>query len=298
MHREARAENYLLAVFTTASLIMLFLPLSGPVESVKAALTYVFHPMAYTGTLAADRFAKAPMHMRGLISADIKNRELSGEIRKTLLLRVESKSLRLENARLRRILGLKGRPRRSSLWARVMARDALHWHHGFMVDAGKDMGVEVNSPVLGRQGDSLVLVGRVAEVGPASAKVLLVTDELFSVAAYVGPQRLEGLIQGQGAEGLRMNYLPSESVVEEGQTVQVSPTSATFPPDILIGVVTKVTPTDAFLTFPSVEIKPAIEGSSLSEVMILKSIAPDEPGEPVEQDEEEGSRRGAPHSTP
>ncbi len=283
MHREARIANYLLAGFVTLSVVFLLLPLSGPVESAKAAASYIFIPVAETGARAVNRFAEAPAGIRRLIAADMHNRILLNENRQAVLLKAEAESLRLENLRLRKALGLKGRPRRAALWARVMERDALHWYHGFMVDAGKDMGVEVNAPVLARREDDLVLVGRVTRVGAASSQVLFITDELSSVAAYVGEPRFEGLIQGRGAKGLWMKFLPADSKVQEGVAVFTSPTSTTFPPDVLIGAVTRASPQDAFLTFPSVEVLPASEGASLSEVMILKSRAPD----PIPEEESE-----------
>lgn len=273
MHREARIANYLLAALTTVSVIFLFLPLSGPVESVKVGLSYIFHPVAFTGSEAVARLAEAPDSIRRLINADVRNQILMEENRNALLLKSEAQTLRLENTRLRKTLGLKGTLRRSALWARVMERDGLHWYHSLMVNAGADLGVEVNSPVLARIGDELVLAGRISEVGPTTAKVLLVTDDLSSVAAYVGPKRLEGLIEGKGGEGLRMDYLPSESVVTEGESVFTSVNSATFPRNVLIGRVTRVNPADEFLTFPSVEVMPAIANTSLSEVMILKPRA-------------------------
>ncbi|MBI4376200.1 MAG: hypothetical protein HY549_07090, partial [Elusimicrobia bacterium] len=85
----------------------------------------------------------------------------------------------------------------------------------------------------------------------------------------------EGLLQGQGSSRLLLNYLPPDATIERGDLIFTSPTSATFPPEILIGTVSGLFERDAFLTFQSVEVKPAIEASRLKEVMMLKPRTPE-----------------------
>ncbi|OGS40830.1 MAG: hypothetical protein A2506_04935 [Elusimicrobia bacterium RIFOXYD12_FULL_66_9] len=150
-----------------------------------------------------------------------------------------------------------------------MERDPLHWYRSVSVDAGADKGVSLNDPVLGRKGDAVVTVGRVVEVRANASTVLLLTDERSAVAAYLSSGTLEGLAQGLDGPHLRMNYLNSEAHIVANDTVYTSPTSATFPPDVLIGRVAKVYPRDPFLAFQAVEIDPALDATSLQEVLIL-----------------------------
>lgn len=309
MHREARISNYILIAFSVVALTVLSLPLSGPVRAFKAGLAYVLDPAAFYGAQGTQRLAGVPGHVGRLLAADVENRLMQEELRKSLWLKAEAEALRLENERLRLALALKSPGRRRPLWARVMERDPLHWYRSLMVDAGEEMGVSLNAPVLGQKGDRLVAIGRVVEVRPKTAVILLLTDELSSVAAYltspepfaaaapadaaapgaaeastaavVSPstaaaqvpavprKSLEGLLQGQGSFRLRMNYLTPDAVLEKGDQVYTSATSATFPPDILVGKVARVYPLDPFLTFQSVEVEPALDASQLTEVMIL-----------------------------
>jgi rod shape-determining protein MreC len=160
-----------------------------------------------------------------------------------------------------------------------MERDPLNWYRSLMVDAGSEQGVAINAPVLGQQGDNLVAIGRVAEVRSNSSVMLLLTDELSYAAAYAANsstddvKSFEGLLQGQGSARLRLSYLSPDATVAKGDKVFTSPTSAIFAGDILIGTVVKVYPVDPFLNFQSVEVAPAADGSSLKEVMILKTRA-------------------------
>lgn len=271
MHREARIANYVLTALSLAALIMLSLPLSAPVLAFKTCLGYLIDPGVYYGQRGVERLALAPARARELLSADMDNRRLKEELRQAAWLRAEADSLRQENRRLRAELGLAAPGGRDFVWARVMERDPLHWHRSFMVDAGHDRGVALNAPVLGARGESLAVVGRIVEVRPKSALVLLVTDELSSVAAALSLSGQEGLVQGQGGARLLMNYLSLQAAPQIGEAVAASATSPTFPEGVVVGTVARVFPRDAFLTFQSVEVAPAVEVSTLKEVMILKT---------------------------
>lgn len=284
MHRETKVSNYLLAGLSATALVLLSLPLTGPVRSFKACAVYLLNPVAYYGFKGAERLAGVPPGVARLLSVDMENRSLRSELRQTAFFKAELDAFRRENRRLTGAMGLKLPAQgRSPLWAHVMERDPLHWYRSIMVDAGTEQGVTLNAPVLGQKGESLVAMGRIVEARKDSAVVLLLTDELSSVAAYLSSATLEGLVQGQGGSRLRMNYLNSEASLSEADEVYTSPTSATFPGDLLIGTVSKVYPRDPFLTFQSVEIHPALDASALQEILILRSGAPfpDLPALPV-----------------
>lgn len=284
--REARAANYVLASFVIVSLTLLSLPLAGPVQAFKACATYVLTPIAYYGDKGYERFANVPGRLRDLITADMENHAVKEQLKQTDWVKTEIDSLRVENTRLRAALGLKAPSSRGALWAHVLERDPRRWYHSFTVDAGSEQGVSLNAPVLGGTGGKIAAIGRIIEVRPKNSVVLLLTDELSSAAAYVvspatttpagepvEARSFEGLLQGQGKARLRMNYLSPDAEIKNNDLVYTSPTSATFPPDILLGTVANVYALDPFLAFQSVEVKPALDASTLKEVMILKQAS-------------------------
>jgi rod shape-determining protein MreC len=274
MQRETRIAHYVVGVLTALSLVLLSLPLSSPVRAFKACASYVFDPISYHGERGSQKLAEAPSRMRELLSADIENRRLQEELRRLSWLQSTVDGLSLENERLRAALGLKTPPGRHPIWAHVMERDPQHWYGSVGVDAGEDRGVSLNDPVLGRKGDVVVAVGRVVEVRPKTSTVLLLTDQRSAAAAYLSSGTLEGLVQGQDVPHLRMNYVNSEAHLVPDDSVYTSPTSATFPPDVLIGRVARVYPRDQFLAFQSVEVAPALDAAALQEVLILRAHAP------------------------
>lgn len=295
MHREARIANTILAALAVISLTLLSLPLTGPVRTFKVCLLYVLDPAVFYGDKGLQRVADVPARVRDLVTADLENQRLRDQIKQAAWVKAEAGALALENQRLRSELGLKAAGQRQALWAHVMEREPVNWYRSFMIDAGSDQGISLNAPVLARKDDGVVAIGRVWEVRPKSSIVLLVTDERSAVAGFVTSPSTqtavshEGLLQGEGAAELRMNYLEPDVKIDTGDLVYTSPTSATFPPHILIGTVDKVFAQDPFLTFQSVEVKPALDAASVEEVMILKpqsTAQPVAPPEPAPSDED------------
>jgi rod shape-determining protein MreC len=273
MQRETRIANYVVGALTALSLVLLSLPLSSPVRAFKAGASYVLDPISFEGERGSQKLAEAPARVRELLSADIENRRLQEELRRMSWLKSTVDGLSLENERLRLALGLKAPRARHPVWAHVIERDPQRWYGVVGVDAGADRGVSLNDPVLGRRGDAVVAVGRVVDVRPLASTVLLLTDQRSAAAAYLSSGTLEGLVQGQDSPRLRMNYLNSEARIAADDSVFTSATSATFPPDVLIGRVARIYPRDPFLAFQSVEVAPALDAASLQEVLILRARA-------------------------
>ncbi len=271
MQRESRIAHYVVGVLTTGSLVLLSLPLSSPVRSFKACVSYVLDPISYQGERGIQKMADMPSRVRELLSADIENRRLQDELRRLAWLKADVESLGLENVRLRGFLGLKTPSGRHPTWAHVMQRDPQRWYGSVAIDAGTDRAVSLNDPVLGRKGDSVVAIGRVIEVRPRMSTVMLLTDSRSAAAAYLSSGTIDGLVQGQDGPHLRMNYVNSEAKIVGDDSVYTSPTSVTFPPDVLIGRVLQVNPRDPILAMQSIEISPALDAASLQEVLILRA---------------------------
>jgi len=269
MNRDLRVANYLLLLFGIISVVLLSLPLTGKVGAFRAYASYLLDPVPFYGSRTFDRLANIPPDAVRLISGDVELLQARRRLKEAAHTQAENESLRRENRRLSEALGLTSRPGRVLRWARVMQRDSMNWHRSLTVAAGAKDGISVNAPVLGLKDGALGVVGRVKEVGPKTAIVLLLTDELSAAAAYLPANDWEGLIQGRGTRKLRMNYLPLGADISIGAKVYTSPTSATFSADLLIGTITRKFERDPFLAFQSVEVTPSIPAASLKEVLIL-----------------------------
>jgi rod shape-determining protein MreC len=272
MQRERRIANYLFLLYAGASMTFLSLSFTGPILSLRAVLGYLWMPAPEAGASGFERAAGVPAGVAHLLDADAENRRLRDQLKQFSWLEAQLATLRRENERLKGELGLKPARGRALRWARVLEREPANWYRSITIESGEKDGVGLNSPVLGVEKGRLGVVGRVTELGPHWSKVLLITDELSAVAAYIPGKQWEGLVEGQGKSTLLMNYLPMEGAFAIGDQVHTSATSQTFPQDIPIGTVIRVFPEDPFLTTRSVAVEPAVHAATLKEVLVLTPL--------------------------
>ncbi len=172
-----------------------------------------------------------------------------------------------QNSRLEKLLNIKQKLN-SGVAANVVARDLSNWNSALIIDKGSKDGIRVGMPVVDTSG----VVGKIVEVVSHRAKVILVSDPSFSVAAMVKRSREVGLVSGTLTGQCRMRYLSTDADVQVGDEVESSKLSSSFPEGLLLGVVVSVE-TSAHSPFPSCLIKPAAPLSQIEEVLVILSAS-------------------------
>lgn len=259
-----------LVLFSLVSLLLLSLPSSVYVFRFKAILFYCLSH----GPLYAERISD---HLKGIPSNAefvFKQHDFRAQaemnLRERLLIQAQLEKNLSENRRFRELLGLVQSGTWDVMVAQVVSRDLSGWFRSLLVDHGGQEGVVSDQAVLGLSDGKVGLAGRVVEVAPHVSKVLLMIDELSSVAAVVGDNQEQGLVEGDSGAILWMKYLAGDAPVRIGDAVYTSRLSQVFPPHVLIGWVTDVQKPDPIFGFQSLRVKPAVRFSALNDVMILK----------------------------
>ncbi len=170
-----------------------------------------------------------------------------------------------ESRRLRGLLGLRAQSDLETVAARVIARDPATWNSSVMINKGRRHGIRPGMAVI----NALGVVGKVAEAAEDAAKVILVNDPGFSVAALDQRSREAGLLTGSLSGACRLSYLPAESDVKAGDTIVTSHLSNAFPEGLLIGEVSDVYPPGG-ISEARAGVRPAVELSKVEEVLVVK----------------------------
>ncbi len=152
-----------------------------------------------------------------------------------------------------------------SVVADVIGRDPSNWNASLIINRGIDDGLKPGMPVV----STLGVVGRIYEVGQSTAKVILLSDPNFNVAALISRSRESGLLTGSLQGLCRLQYLTNGADVKVGDDVVTSKLSSVFPEGLLIGRVVDV---QAGISQYTVEclVEPAVELSRLEEVIVIK----------------------------
>lgn len=177
---------------------------------------------------------------------------------------------RLENVRLKRLLGLKeDLPQYDLLPARVVGRHPDSWFATVTIDRGARDGVAKDMAVVDYQG----LVGRVVAVSEKSAEVMLLIDREAAVGALIQPLRLPGVIRGTGDPSgrLLLVHLPFDAPVRANQVVVTSGLGGTFPPGLRIGYVVSAEPEASGLMQRAV-VQAFVDFGRLEEVMVIRNF--------------------------
>lgn len=124
-------------------------------------------------------------------------------------------------------------PRLDFVTSRVIADSSGAFVRSVMIDAGRLQNVKVGYPVINADG----LVGRVAEVGKSSSRVLLSNDLNSRIPVVVGNGNVRALLAGDNGAEPRLRYLPANAKIAPGDDVATSGTGGIFPRGLRIGVV-------------------------------------------------------------
>ncbi|RLC61967.1 MAG: rod shape-determining protein MreC [Chloroflexi bacterium] len=148
------------------------------------------------------------------------------------------------------------------------------------INVGAAQGVKAGLPVIsGGAVPGAVLVGRVAQVSPRTAKVQLLNDSESAVAALLQTSRVTGLVVGQPDGSLRMEYIPQEQTVDVGDVVLTSGLGGAMPKGLVIGQVTEVHQMD-YALHQAATVRPALDLTRLEMVLVItgfEEVPVDEP---------------------
>ncbi len=159
-------------------------------------------------------------------------------------------------------------PQFERVTAAVIGRDTSPVFRSIIIDRGTNDGVLPGMPVEGARG----LVGQVFRASPTAAQVLLITDNISSIAARLSASRATGIVFGSGGSGpLTMDWIDQEAQIEVGDVVLTSGLGGKFPADLVVGRVTNVERNEADL-FQFASVQPAVDFNELEMVFVLTNF--------------------------
>lgn len=129
-------------------------------------------PVSTALAVAADGVAAVPETVATYFRVHGENAQLRAELARTRALVTRARAVSYENLRLRRIVQLRDGDASVVVVARIVSSSPESARRFGLLNAGLWQGVRRGQPVRGPNG----LVGRVVEVGPNTARVLLLTD--------------------------------------------------------------------------------------------------------------------------
>ncbi len=173
---------------------------------------------------------------RGVARLQQTNTNLRAEIERLSHWQQVAREVEAENASLRALLNFTPEPGKRFVAARVIGDQGSAFTRAVLVNAGSADGVAKGQAAVSGDG----LVGRVAEVGHRSARILLITDINSRIPVVVGPRRDRAVLAGDNSLEGSLLYLASDTTVRVGDQVTTSGQGGVLPVGLSVGVVSAI----------------------------------------------------------
>jgi rod shape-determining protein MreC len=173
---------------------------------------------------------------RDYLSLRQQNAILQEETRRLTEWQSVARELAAENRSLRALLKFAPDPSANFVTGRVVADSGGAFVRTVLIAAGSRDGVRKGQAAATGNG----LVGRVAEVGEHSARVLLLTDINSRIPVVIERTRDQAILGGDNSDSPRLLYLPHGAMATPGDRVVTSAAGGAFPPGLPVGVVQSV----------------------------------------------------------
>lgn len=248
-------EYAVLAGLLTASLILLALNDNPQMQRVRSMATVAFGVLQEQVIFIPRYFSLASENE--LLRRE--NVQLADEANRL-------REARLENLRLQRLLGLKAVAPYSMVAAQVVGKNLTLLRNTLTIDVGAADSIKPLMPVIGDGG----LVGLVVATSQHYAIVNLLLNVDFRASAKIERSRVDGILAWDG-RNLYLKNVAKTLDVRVGDVVLTSSYSSTFPPDIRVGVVSRVA-SQAGTLFRSIIVTPSVDFVKLEEAFVLTAV--------------------------
>ena len=232
---------------------------TGAVERFRTVILDAASPVLEVLSQPAITISRVMEEARFLIHLHDENARLREENARLKHWQAAALRLQQQHAGLPALLNARQDPTSTFVAARVIGDSGGPFVRTILLNAGSRDGVAKGQAAINGDG----LVGRVAEVGVRSSRILLLTDLNSRVPAILEPSRDRGVLEGDNTNILQLSYLSAGVQMSPGDRVVTSGHGGVFPAELPIGTITSVSDGVAF-------VQPFVQFHRLDYVRIVK----------------------------
>lgn len=220
-------------------------------------------PLERAGTWTFSHIGGVWSGYVGLRNTRAENERLRNDVNTLRLRNRELESQSAEAHRLATLLNFReAHLEAPMLAAQVIGASADPTSHTLFINRGERDHVRRNMGVITPDG----VVGKIVEVFPSTAQVLLINDKDSGVGALFASSRTHGVVKGSGDPEPHMEYVINEEKLQSGDALVTSGEDRIFPKDLLIGNVDEAKPGNPFQV---ISVRPAARLDRLEDVIVL-----------------------------
>jgi rod shape-determining protein MreC len=196
------------------------------------------------------------------------NKELQATVDRLRLEQAELHEDALQGQRLQALVKFQQSYVYQTLAAQVIGTSGSRQSRVIYLDKGTDAGLKPDMAVITSEG----IVGKVRDVFPHSAQVLLINDQTSGAGVVLATTRIRGILRGNAAGQPQVVNILADSRIQPGEPVLTAGGDQIFPRGLPVGVVEKVERDTERGAFINVIVKPAAHLDTLDEVLVVTSL--------------------------
>ena len=205
-------------------------------ERTRAITTDAIAPILDVVSRPLDTFNQLTQQFQNAVNIHEENNRLRKE--NALLLQWQSVARKLdtENRALRETTNYVLDAEASFITARVIADTGGAFAHSLLLNAGNRNGVRKGQAAVTGNG----LLGRVADVGFRSSRILLITDLNSRIPVVIESTQSRAILAGTNTDKPRLIHITPGAVITQGDRIITSGHGGAFSPGLPVGVVASV----------------------------------------------------------
>jgi rod shape-determining protein MreC len=241
--RASRRRSVAFLVLVATTLVLMAFSSNPVVREVQSGIGFAFRPIQGAMDSVATVAASIGKAISEVDRLRIDNDRLRAENERLAIENRRAEEVSRENELLTGLLQLRAGIDYQTVAASVIARESSEFRRVITLDKGTEDGVAVGDVAIAIGG---ALAGRVAEVGPDSATVVLLSDSTSTVIGQLTSSAATGEVVGQLGGVLVMQQIDSTERIDVGDEVVTAGIElgggvrSPYPKGLLIGQVVDV----------------------------------------------------------
>jgi rod shape-determining protein MreC len=260
-------------------------------DAIRVGVGVMLYPLQRALLWPRDALVQAGRYVTTVSSLTRENERLRASAAQGAVLLLQDEQLRLENAHLRALQGLRERTTVKTQTAQLLYEPRDRFSHKLVIDRGSSDGVRAGNPVIDEQG----VVGQVTRVFPLVSEITVLTERDQSIPVEVMRNGLRCIAFGGAEPGtLELRFLAANADVASGDAVVTSGLDGLYPAGLPVGTIARVE-RDVKDQFARVVVNPAGGVDANGVLVVLQVTAAPLPAPPREDARGERSGRRGTH---
>jgi rod shape-determining protein MreC len=269
--RTTRRRSIAFVALLALTLVMMALSSNQVVKDFQSAVNYALRPIQGALDGVASGVAGVVSSVGEIERLHSDNTALRAENERLIRENERAEEIERQNDLLTGLLQLRNGFQYRTTAAEVIARESSEFRRVVTISKGSDDGIEEGDVVIAEGG---ALAGRVIELGPNFAKVVLITDQGSTVIGQLQSSLATGEVVGTLEDTLQMRNVDSTEGIELGEEVVTAGIElaggirSPYPKGLLLGQVVDVR-RDANSIVQTAFLQPAADLETLEFVLVV-----------------------------